>query len=207
MAAERKKFDKYAEQYQNKYMDYAPYVETYKFLCEQITRDEAEILDVGCGPGNISRHLVDAKPGLKITGVDLAPNMIALAKANIPTGEFMVMDSRDIASLGKNFDAIISGFCFPYLSKQEVARFISDARAMLHGDGLIYISTMEGAYADSGFQSNNGVDHVYIYYHQVEYLTAQLTDNGFGVQRVERKQFNKENAPPDTDLFIIAKVL
>lgn len=45
--------------------------------------------------------------------------MIELAKKNNPTAYFDVMDSRHIGELTDSYDAIICGFCLPYLSDQE----------------------------------------------------------------------------------------
>ncbi|TCV19528.1 hypothetical protein EDC17_100450 [Sphingobacterium alimentarium] len=45
--------------------------------------------------------------------------MIELAKKNNPTAHFDVMDSRHIGELTDSYDAIICGFCLPYLSDQE----------------------------------------------------------------------------------------
>jgi SAM-dependent methyltransferase len=40
----------------------------------------AKILDLGCGPGNISFLLADAMPEAKVLGIDGAPAMLALAE-------------------------------------------------------------------------------------------------------------------------------
>jgi len=68
-------------------------------------------LDVGCGDGLIARSL--AERGLRVTGVDLSPEMIALAEERSPAGlnvrfavrDFMA-DAPHLGSLG-TFDAVV----------------------------------------------------------------------------------------------------
>jgi trans-aconitate methyltransferase len=52
------------------------------------------VLDVGCGPGNVTRVL--AELGLDAAGVDLSPGMIALARAAYPELSFSVADLRGL---------------------------------------------------------------------------------------------------------------
>lgn len=44
--------------------------------------------DIGCGPGLIAKHL--ASHGLEMTGIDISPTMIALARQHFPEGDFRV---------------------------------------------------------------------------------------------------------------------
>jgi len=185
-------------------MKYEPYIETYRYL-SRLLKADAHVLDVACGPGNISKFLWDEKPQLNIHGIDLSPQMINLARSNIPTAVFEIKDSRDLASLNKTYDAIVAGFCFPYLSIEEVTQFIISARSIIKSGGIIYISTMEDDYENSGYQSNNNVDRVYIYYHQAKYLLEQLESAGFEIINVERKSFALDDKSKTVDLFIYAK--
>jgi len=198
-------FDKYADHYQEKYMKYEPYIETYRYLSSLLKAD-AEILDVACGPGNISKFLLEEKPQLRVQGIDLSPQMINLARLNNPTAVFEIRDSREILSLKKTFDAIVAGFFLPYLSRDEVSQFIINVRAILRSGGIFYISTMEGDYKNSGYQSNNNLDRVYIYYFQEKFLLEQLKLAGFEIVRINRKPFELNGGSKEAvDLFIYAR--
>ncbi len=43
---------------------------------------EASVLDIGCGPGQLAIRVAGQRPGLRVTGVDLDPAMIARAWAH-----------------------------------------------------------------------------------------------------------------------------
>lgn len=200
-------FDKLASQYQQKYMDADFYTDTYDRFCGFIGNDSATILDIACGPGNITRYLLNKRPGFQIEGIDLAPNMIELARVNIPAATFRVMDSRAISTIGKKFDAVVCGFCTPYLCREDVVKLIADIRSLLRKNGLFYLSTMEDDYEKSGFQSSASGDRVYIYYHPMTFLEREFEKNGFGIVDIKRKKSPVGGDQADTDLFIIARAI
>lgn len=197
-------FDKRASEYQAKFMDVGLYHDTFDLFCSSIKKDNAEILEIACGPGNITRYLLKKRPDFQILGIDLAPNMIELAKMNNPTASFQCMDCREIRLLGKKYDAVMCGFCLPYLSKEESVQLISDVYNLLESNGLLYISTMEDDYAKSGLESSSSGDQMYIHYHEADYLTQALLENGFKIIDVQRKEYPKQDGSTTTDLVIIA---
>ena len=69
-------WNKIALLYQNKFMDFELYNETYDFICNSIIKEKAKILEIGCGPGNITKYLLSKRPDFNIYGIDIAPNMI-----------------------------------------------------------------------------------------------------------------------------------
>src|SRR5688572_9150377 len=97
-------FDKLADVYQEKFMDTGLYHDTFDLFCNHILRLNAEILEVACGPGNITKYLLQKRPDFKLLGTDLAPKMLQLAKVNNPGAQFDIMDCRDLASLKKQYD-------------------------------------------------------------------------------------------------------
>jgi 2-polyprenyl-3-methyl-5-hydroxy-6-metoxy-1,4-benzoquinol methylase len=198
-------FDKLAEKYQEKYMDFDFYIDTYDAFCDLIKNERAEVLDVACGPGNITKYVLSRHPTFKIHGFDLSPKMIGLARYNNPIATFEVMDSRHVNKISKRYDAVICGFCFPYLSKEDIARFIQNLRDILKENGLIYLSTMEGNEERSGLETSSAGDQVYIHYHQFEFISYHLEKNGFKIIEVIRKDFPVENGIPTTDLIVFAQ--
>src|SRR6185295_3669822 len=89
-------FNKHASKYQDKFMDVNLYAGSFDFFCDAAKKQNAKILEIACGPGNITSYLLNKRPDFKILGIDLAPNMIALAKINNPKADFQLMDCRDI---------------------------------------------------------------------------------------------------------------
>jgi len=193
--------------YQDKVMGMDLYDDTYDMFCNLIEKKNAEIFEIASGPGNVTKYLLSKRPDFKITGSDIAPNMNKLAKINNPKADFLLMDCRDIEKLGRKFDAIMCGFCMPYLSKEECRKLISDTSKLLNPNGLLYFSTMEDDYDKSGFETTSfsGPDQVYIYYHQADYLMDCLTDNGFQIIEMQRKDCPEPDGTFFTDKIFIAR--
>lgn len=192
-----------ASVYQDKFMNLDLYNETYDYICNAVTKSHAKLLEIGCGPGNITKYLLSKRPDFDIFGIDIAPNMIERAKANNPAASFAVMDTRDIKSLDTKYDAIIGGFCLPYLSQSESDELISQSYEMLNAEGLIYLSFVEGEPAQSGFKTG-GHGRVYFHYHNLDDLKAQLTKTGFGAIEIFKVPYKTSETGFDIHTIVIA---
>ncbi len=195
-----------AESYQEKFMDMDLYDDTYDAFIQLIEKPNASIFEIGCGPGNITRYLLQKRPDFLILGTDMAPNMIELAKKNNPMASFEVMDSQDIDQLTNKFDGIVCGFCLPYLSKEETAKLVKDCAELLNDGGLLYCSAIEDDYEKSGYEtSSDGRFKMYIYCHQAEFLEENFIKNGFEIMDIKRKVYPKSGGESATHLIYIAK--
>lgn len=197
-------FNQCANQYQERFMDLSMYHETFDAFCNSIKIPHASILELACGPGNITKYLVKKRPDFTILATDLAPNMLELAKANNPNVNFKLLDCKAFNSLNQTFDAIICGFGLPYLSKEEAIQMIADAAKQLHPNGVLYISTMEDDYSKSGLQtSSDGKHTLFMHFHQTDYLAEAIINNGF--ELIELKRISYHEPKPTNDLVLIAK--
>lgn len=197
-------WNKIASIYQDKFMHLDLYDDTYDLFCS-LTPQKAQVFEIGCGPGNITRYLLDKRPDLKIEAIDIAPNMISLAKANNPEADFRIMDCREIHKLNTRFDAIMCGFCMPYLSKEDCSKLISDCSSLLNKNGILYFSVIEGYYENSGFEAGSSGDESYVYYHQEDYLMQQLKENHFEFMKLFKKPYPKSETSTSTHLIFIAR--
>ena len=200
-------YNKSAKNYEDKFMEMDLYNNTYRFFCDAITIKNPEILEIACGPGNVTKYLLNQRPDFKLLGIDLAPNMIQLAKKNNPNATFKVKDCREICSLRQSFNAIMCGFCMPYLSKDECEKLIADASNLLDDQGVLYVSTMEGDYEKSGYEltSFSGDNKVFIYYHQETFLKNCFEKYGFEILQLERKEYPEPDGSFLIDMIFILR--
>lgn len=198
-------YDKIAGLYEKVFMDFDLYDDTYDRFCSLLPHQQASVLEIGCGPGNVTRALLQRRPDFRITAIDMAPAMLRLAKANNPAAEFLLMDCRDIGSIGRSFDAVLSGFCMPYLSADDCVQLFADAAALLPPGGVFYGSTIEGDPARSGFETGSSGDSVHVWYHDAGFLLKALSAAGF--QRIEthRKHYRTSAGEDSVHLILIAQ--
>jgi len=193
-------WNKMASLYEEKFMDLDIFNESYDSFLDSLSGEQNKVLEIGCGPGNITRYLLQKRPELKILGTDIAPNMIELARKNNPGARFEVMDGRKIGQLEKKFDGIVGGYCLPYFSSEEAEKLIVDAASLLNKRGVVYLSFVDDDSGESGFKSNGQGDRVFIYYHRMETLKKLLVENGFE----ELKIFQIHYLEMDTQRVVIA---
>ncbi len=198
-------WNKIASLYQEKFMDLDLYNESYDFICHSIPKANGKLLEIGCGPGNITKYLLSKRPDLDILGIDVAENMIMLAQQNNPEASFQVMDSRKIHGLNSAFDGIICGFCIPYLSSEETEKLISDAHALLNEKGLIYISFVEGGSEQSGYKVNSAGDRVYFFFHSLDTIVKDLQDTGFENIQISRVEFKRSENTKELHTIVTAQ--
>lgn len=198
-------FDKLAEVYQEKYMDVAGYHDTLDWFCEHLPKQNASILELACGPGNITNYLLERRPDFRILGTDLAPKMIELAAINNPTAQFQILDCRDLSAHEAKFDGIMCGFCLPYLGKQEVVQLILDANAILNDAGILYLSTMEDDYEKSGFRKGSTGEEIYMHYYPKAFLKEALQNAGFKILKAKRQDYPEKDGSQTVDLILIAQ--
>lgn len=198
-------FNRRAINYQERFMDVSAYRAALDLFCDRLYPETgAAILDIACGPGNMSRYILDQKPGVRLLGLDLAPAMIELAKRNNPEARFLLMDAREISTLPGPYDGIIAGFICPYLSREETVQLIAAAAALLSAKGVLYLSTMEGAAVRSGWQESSYGDQVYLYYHEGELLLEALETAGLHLLQLFRQPYTGHDGREETDLIILA---
>lgn len=197
-------FDRYAQVYEERFMDVSAYAASLLQLCSQLP-ENAQVLELGCGPGNVTRFLLEQRPDLQILASDVSPNMLELAKKNAPAAEIIELDCRKIVSLDRKFDAVVAAFCLPYLSLEETQHFIKDCSTLLQKKGILYLSTMEGEVDRCGVKlpSSGEGPGTYMTFYTEQFLRDTLNEAGFTLSYCERAQQSSES---DIDLLLIAEL-
>lgn len=97
----------------------------------------ADILDVGCGTGNLTAELSKQTTG-SVTGIDPSEGMIREASRGYsdPRIRFLVMDNREM-SFREEFDSIFCNSAFQWFRTPD--RFLEKAYAALRPNGRIGI--------------------------------------------------------------------
>ncbi|WP_108808861.1 class I SAM-dependent methyltransferase [Aquimarina spinulae] len=200
-----KTWDKIAQIYEDKFMNLDLYNDTYDIFCELIPKSNPNILEVGCGPGNITQYLLSKNPNFRITAIDNSVNMIELAKKNNPTAKVQLMDSRDLHIIPNKFDAIICGFCIPYLSQSDCSKMIMDCNKLLNDLGMFYISFVAGNPGNSRYLSGSSGDRVYFYYHDLKNIEKDLMTASFEIKETFQKKYKKTDDIEEIHTILIVE--
>lgn len=94
--------------------------------------EKASLLDVGCGTGRLLEQLAITYPDYRLTGLDLAPAMLDLARERLPSTVQLVQgDAELLPFAAASFDLVLSSSTFQWLDDltccfQEVRRVLVD---------------------------------------------------------------------------------
>jgi SAM-dependent methyltransferase len=86
--------------------DRGPVIERVRGYLRRYRPDAGSLLELGCGTGAVLAGLAGA---LRVTGVDLSPEMLAVAARNLPGVRLVAADITRF-SLGTRFDVVICVF-------------------------------------------------------------------------------------------------
>jgi ubiquinone/menaquinone biosynthesis C-methylase UbiE len=200
-------WNKVAEMYETHFMDLDIYNDSYQTFCNLFTETNPRILDIGCGPGNITKQLLQFLPTADLMGIDMAENMIELAKKNVPSAYFEVMDCRTLDHYHGEFEGVVAGFCIPYLNADETAKLFADVYDVLTEDGLFYISFVAGDPSNSGFITGSTGDRMFFNYHTEEALKNTLLETGFQLLHTAEISYTKRDASTELHTVFIARKL
>jgi ubiquinone/menaquinone biosynthesis C-methylase UbiE len=94
-------------------------------------------LDFGCGAGRSTRFLKSI--GLDSIGVDISEDMLKLARARDPEGEYLLSQPDHLVGLDHhNFDVILSAFTFDNIPGMDTkVRLFTELRDLLSPTGRI----------------------------------------------------------------------
>lgn len=98
-----------------------------------------DILDIGCGVGELSKEMSQRWPGTRVLGVDYSDGMIARAKKDYsaPNIDYILGSLEDVPA-GRQFDLIVSTHSFPYFpDKLKAAKTMK--RLLAPGGRLLII--------------------------------------------------------------------
>jgi ubiquinone/menaquinone biosynthesis C-methylase UbiE len=109
--------------------------------------DEADVLEVGCGDGNIWRENVDRiPPGWRLTLTDFSPGMVDAARVAVgDRAEYAVADVRELPFADGSFDAVIANHMLFHVADRP--RALAEIARVLRPGGTFRATTI-------------GLDHV-----------------------------------------------
>lgn len=121
---------------------YLAYRDLPAILAQHVTGTRA--LDFGCGTGRSTRFL--RQLGFVMTGVDISEEMLRIARARDPGGDYRLTPADDFAGLkGGSFGLVLSAFTFDNIPAALKPGILHDLRALLAPAGTLVsiVSTPE----------------------------------------------------------------
>ncbi|MDQ2757666.1 MAG: DUF480 domain-containing protein [Actinomycetota bacterium] len=107
--------------------------------------DEAPVVEVGCGPGQVTAWLADS--GVAAQGLDLSPAMVAVARERHPGLTFEIGDLRHLMrpAGASGWGAVLAWYSLIYLAESEIPSAVGALARPLAPGGLLVAAMHAGA--------------------------------------------------------------
>ncbi|UMY65085.1 class I SAM-dependent methyltransferase [Flavobacterium sp. HJ-32-4] len=198
-------FSQHAQLYRDRFWDVSRYAGSLSCFAASLPKG-ARVLELGCGPGNVTAFLLERYADLTIYPTDFSPEMVALAQQENPSCEASVFDVRQLASWERPVEGILSGFVIPYLNEADTRTFLKEAADVLPAGGMLYVSGMvENATQQSGERTNSQGDVLYMYYHRLSDLLDWVQESGFHVTFQTVDYYPAGDGTTTSDCAIVAR--
>ena len=196
-------YNKNAEKYASKFDNYETYIKKIKDFHHKFIKNGDSILDLGCGPGNNIRTILEEKPDCEFTGVDLSEEILNIAKRRFQKYNFILQDLREL-NIDSQYKIIIASFCIVHLTNNETEELIKKISQLTTKDGYLYLSYMNGN--SSGFESTSfSEEEIFFNYYQDDFLENLLRQNNFKILEKSKEEYVETDGSITTDTFIYSK--
>ncbi|MEU3628446.1 SAM-dependent methyltransferase [Amycolatopsis coloradensis] len=101
----------------------------------------SRVLDIGSGTGRpVAEELAAA--GHRVTGLDVSPVMIGLAREQVPAATFVHVDVREWTSPPESWEAVCAFFPFLQMPREDTEAVLADIARWLAPGGLLALVTV-----------------------------------------------------------------
>ncbi|MEL7834449.1 class I SAM-dependent DNA methyltransferase [Fodinibius sp. Rm-B-1B1-1] len=136
----------------------------------------SNILEIGCGTGYMLRHLHQQFSSAKITGIDISPNMLAVAQKNVSEIHNISLKEHKYGPdniVRENYDLILLSYSLTMMEPHPQT-IIDQLTHNLTGDGVIAVVDFN-ATPFSGFKHWMHLNHVRFSADTLPYLSSSFS--------------------------------
>jgi SAM-dependent methyltransferase len=142
-------YDVVAEDYAAEFADELDHKPADRALLDAYARAvSGSVLDVGCGAaGHITRYLADR--GVAVTGVDLSPQVIKVARSRHPDLTFDVADMRTLPAGDATLGGLVAFYSVIHILRPDLPAVFTEFHRVLAPGGLLLMA-MHGGTGEVG---------------------------------------------------------
>lgn len=143
--ATREFYDAFAADYAAHFkdqLDAKPLARALIAVFAELVHDAGPVADIGCGPGLVTAHLDSL--GLNVRGVDLSPEMVALARRTYPDLRFDVGSMTDLDLTDSVLGGIVAWYSIIHTPADGLPLVFSEFHRVLAYGGHLLLAFQVG---------------------------------------------------------------
>jgi SAM-dependent methyltransferase len=161
----------------------------------------ASILELGCATGVPVTRALAAR--YQVTGVDISPRHIELARKNLPAAEFVQGDMTALDLPATSFDAVMAFYAITHVPRAEHSTLFANIARWLRPGGLFVASL--GAGDDPGTVENDWLGAP-MFFSSFDAATNKRLVKEAGFEILSADEITEdEDGVPVTFLWIVAR--
>jgi SAM-dependent methyltransferase len=194
-------FDAIGKDYETAFAGLTAQREEIDWLIGQLPA-RSRVLDVGCGTGRPNAEML-AEAGHQVTGVDVSPGMIDIARAQVPAAHFEVADLRTLTYPAGHWDAVLAFFPLLQMTRAEIDAALAAFADWLAPGGYFVMATVPSDSEGRDYEFMGQPITVSSY--PAEVFRDRLTSLGLEVVRNRTVEFQPSHMETEHDLFMAAR--
>lgn len=144
-------------------------------------RVPGRIIDLGCGPGQWTGYLHGL--GAEVTGIDLTPEFVEIARVRHPGLEFEVGDARRLGRPDGCVGGVLAWYSLIHLAPEEIPAAVEGLHRVLRPDGALLVGFFDGEDVE---EFAHAVAPAWFW--PPDRLAEELERHGFAVDDVTRRR-------------------
>lgn len=111
----------------------------------------ADVLELGCATGLLTTDQLAAR--FNLTGVDIAPNQIELARQRLPDSTWIYADMTEVNFAPDSFDGVVAFYSIIHVPRAEQPDLFAKIASWLRPGGL-FVAALTASATQSGYEAD-----------------------------------------------------